>query len=94
MEQPASPMNPTPPVQNKPKKSGLLFLEVGLIGVFSVIFALILIFGTLNYFGLLPVSDSLPFLSFLPQKQKVVTNKTIKINTSENPTKSLPDITF
>ncbi|OGH14793.1 MAG: hypothetical protein A2860_02625 [Candidatus Levybacteria bacterium RIFCSPHIGHO2_01_FULL_37_33] len=50
------------------KFNGLLFLEVGLVEVFSVIFALILIFATLNYLGVLPVSDSIPFLSFLPKK--------------------------
>ena len=66
--------------QSLPKKkfNGLLFLEVGLAEVLSVIFILILIFGTLNYFGFLPISQSFPFLSFLPQRQKIIVNKTIK----------------
>ena len=53
-----------------------MFLEVGLAEVFSVIFILTLIFGTLNYFGFLPISESFPFLSFLPTKQKIIMNKT------------------
>ena len=91
MEQPISPINPTPSAQNKPKKfNGLLFLEVGLIEVFSVIFVLILIFGTLNYFGFLPISESFPFLSFLPQRQKIITNKTVKTNIQQKANTPLP----
>ncbi len=56
----------------KPKKfNGLLFLEVGLAEVFSVIFVLLLFFGILNYFEILPISESFPFLSFLPQSQRI-----------------------
>ncbi|OGK36787.1 hypothetical protein A3F03_01695 [Candidatus Roizmanbacteria bacterium RIFCSPHIGHO2_12_FULL_41_11] len=71
-----SPQTPQP--APKKKFNGLLFLEVGLVEVFSVIFVLLLIFGTLNYFGFLPISESFPFLSFLPQRQKIITNKTVK----------------
>ncbi len=78
--------NPTP---EKKKFNGFLFLEVGLAGIVSVIFVLLVSLGVLNYFGILPISESFPFLSFLPQKQKAVTNNTIKINTSGNPLKSL-----
>jgi len=79
----------SPQTPQEKKFNGLLFLEVGLVEVFSVIFVLLLIFGTLNYFGFLPISESFPFLSFLPQRQKIITNKTVKINTSEKPMKSL-----
>lgn len=72
--------NQSPQAPQAKKFNGLLFLEVGLAEVFSVIFSLLLIFGTLNYFGILPISESFPFLSFLPQKQKIITNKTVKIN--------------
>ena len=58
------------------KFNGLLFLEVGLVEVFSVIFVLLLIFGTLNYFGILSISESFPFLSFLPKQQKIITIST------------------
>ena len=82
--------NQLPQEPQKRKFSGLLFLEVGLIEVFSVILALLLIFGTLNYFGILPISESLPFLSFLPQKQKTITNKTVKTSTQSKSNKQLP----
>jgi hypothetical protein len=48
------------------KKNNLLFLEVGLIEIGFVILGLIIVFGTLNYFNILPVSKTIPFLSFLP----------------------------
>lgn len=67
------------------KFNGLLFLEVGLAEVFSVIFALLLIFGTLNYFGFLPISESVPFLSFLP-KQHRAQNLSTKIASPTNTT--------
>jgi len=60
--------NQSPQTPQAKKFNGLLFLEVGLVEVFSVIFALLLIFGTLNYFGFLPISESLPFFSFLPKR--------------------------
>ena len=74
------------------KFNGLLFLEVGLVEVFSVIFVLLLFFGTLNYFGILPISESSPFLSFLPQKQKIITNRTVKTGAVPKPNKQLPPI--
>jgi len=76
MEQPTSSANPTPPAQNAPKKSGLLFLEVGFLEVGFVIVGLAILFGTLNYLNILPVSSSIPFLSFLPTQQKTTENKT------------------
>lgn len=36
--------------------------------IIFVLIALLLLFGTLNYFQILPVSSTVPFLSFLPQK--------------------------
>lgn len=73
-----------PSVSEKKKFNGLLFLEVGLAEVFSVIFVLTLIFATLNYFGFLPISESFPFLSFLPQKQTAIRSGTT-INPNKKP---------
>jgi len=75
-----------PPQAPKLKKfNGLLFLEVGLIEVFSVIVILLLIFGSLNYFNVLPISESIPFLSFLPQRQKIIVNKTVETSAQPSP---------
>jgi len=79
--------NQLPQEPQKKKFNGLLFLEVGLIEVFSVIIILFLIFGALNYFNVLPISESFPFLSFLPQRQKIITNKTVKINIQQKANK-------
>lgn len=45
------------------------FAEVGLLEVFFAGLALILFFGTLNYFNILPLSRTFPLLSSLPQNQ-------------------------
>ncbi len=54
-------------MDNKPKNSTLsaFFLEVGIAAVL-----VILILGTLNYFGIIPLSKSFPFLSFLPSQSQ------------------------
>lgn len=82
--------NQPPQTPQAKKFNGLLFLEVGLIEVFSVIVILLLIFSTLNYFNILPISESFPFLSFLPQRQKIITNKTVKTNIQQKANKPLP----
>ena len=69
-------VNQPPQTPQEKKFNGFLFFEVGLIEVFSVIFALLVIFGALNYFNILPVSDSLPFFSFLPKQKIISENKT------------------
>lgn len=55
---------------------GIALLEIGLFELLFVIGGLLIILGLLNYYNVLPVSRSFPFLSFLPQKQKVIENKT------------------
>lgn len=65
-----------PQNQSENKPSGLAFLEVGVLEVFFVIVGLLIIFGVLNYFNILPISQSFPFLSFLPKQEKPLENKT------------------
>lgn len=72
-------MNGQIPTANPPNKENKLkavaLLEIGLAEIFLVIFILLLFFGTLNYFGILPISQTFPFLSFLPSQQKISENK-------------------
>ncbi len=82
--------NQSPQTPQAKKFNGLLFLEVGLVEVFFVIFVLLLFFGILNYFGILPISESFSFLTFLPQKQKIITNKTAKIGAGPKSNRQLP----
>ena len=72
---------PIPPVQDPNLKSenklkSLALLEVGLFELLFIVGGLIIIFGLLNYYNVLPISQSIPFLSFLPQQQKLAENKT------------------
>ncbi len=46
------------------------FVEVGLLEIFFAAVALILFFGILNYFNVLPLSRTFPTLSFLPHQQQ------------------------
>jgi len=58
--------NSPPAQQNKPAK--LAFLEIGLFEVFFVTIVLFLLFGILNYFNVLSVSDVFPKqLGWLPR---------------------------
>ena len=66
------------------KRSGLLFLEIGLLEVSFVIVGLLLFLGVLNYFNILSVSKALPFLSFLPAQ----VDKTVPAITISQPTKA------
>lgn len=88
-----SPQTPQPAPERK-KFNGLLFLGVGSAEVFSVILVLLLIFGTLNYFGILPISQSIPLLSFLPQRQKIIVNKTVKTGAVPKSNKQLPRLSL
>jgi len=59
--------NSPAPQQNKPGK--LAFLEVGLFEIFFVAVVLLLLFGALNYFNILSVSDAFPRqLGWLPRQ--------------------------
>lgn len=86
-EQISSPLTPpkteisTQPNEQKNKLKAVALIEVGLLEVSIVIVGLLVIFGIFNYFNLLPVSGSFPFLSFLPRQQKITTNT---INSSSN----------
>jgi len=71
---------PNEPGQSNSKKGGglksIALLEIGLFELLFVIGGLLIILGIFNYYNLLPVSQSFPFLSFLPQQQKTAENKT------------------
>lgn len=68
--------SPTPSNNQSGGPKGLAFLEVGLFELLFVVGGLVIIFGILNYYNILPISQSLPFLSFLPQQKKIAENKT------------------
>ncbi|MEK7502150.1 MAG: hypothetical protein AAB609_01330 [Patescibacteria group bacterium] len=70
-----------PNEQKQNKLKAVALIEVGLLEVAFVIVGLLVIFGIFNYFNLLPISGSFPFLSFLPRQQKIITNT---INSSSN----------
>jgi hypothetical protein len=74
--------NQLPAKQNKPR--ALTFLKMGLLEICLVVAGLLLLFGILNYFKILPISDVFPNqLGFLPSQ----TRKTI----ITPPAKSTPD---
>lgn len=53
--------------------TALAFLRVGILEIGFVIIVLLLIFGTLNYFNILYVSDAFPkYLGWLPRQTKTV----------------------
>ncbi len=67
----------TPPeAPEKPNKiKAIALIEVGLFELSFVILGLLVIFGVFNYFNILPISQSLPFLSFLPRQQEISETK-------------------
>jgi hypothetical protein len=72
--------NQLPSKQDKPR--ALMFLKMGLFEIFLVVAGLLLLFGMLNYFNILPVSDVFPNqLGFLPRqiKQTAVTPPPVRI---------------
>ena len=54
--------------QNKLKALGSW--EVGIFELSFVILGFLIIFGIINYFNVLPVTQTFPFFSFLPRQQK------------------------
>ncbi len=78
---PKTEISTQPNEQKQNKLKAIALIEVGLLEVSCVIVGLLVIFGIFNYFNLLPVSGSFPFLSFLPRQQKITTNR---INSSSN----------
>lgn len=62
-------MGEYPPYPKKNKFHALALLEVGVFELVFVTVVLFLIFGTLNYFNIFPVSSTFPeYLSWLPRK--------------------------
>ncbi len=53
-------------------KKGKSLLAAGLVEITIVTVLIVAILGTLNYFAVLPLSDTFPFLSFLPQQSTQV----------------------
>ena len=80
------------PQPKKEKKSGLLFLEVGLVEISIVVIGLFLVFGTLNYFNILSISKALPFLSFLPTQKAISDNKSLKKTTPTDSASGVPTL--
>lgn len=71
--------------EKEQRKSGLFFLEVGLLEICFVIVGLLLILGALNYFNFLSISKTIPFLSSLPtQKSTSPGNTTLQQGTISN----------
>lgn len=80
-----------PPIASGPKK--------GLLGTFFivifVIITIILFFGTLNYFNILPIPSLFPdFLGFLPHKNIVTTPSTTPSNSTIQPKQTPSPYTF
>lgn len=78
----------------KPEKKGLVkalaLLEVGLIEVLFVGVVIILLFGTLNYFNILRLSELFPNqLGFLPHRQQSSNVNTVTIAPTISPSASL-----
>lgn len=67
-------LNATANKQNKLK--ALALWEVGIFELSFVILGFLIIFGIINYFNVLPVTQTFPFFSFLPRQQKIAENKT------------------
>ncbi len=77
-----------PQVPQKKENKGLAFLEIGLVEFGFVAVVLLLLFGTLNYFNILPISQIWPNqLGFLPHKevstgtspQRIVTSPSVSL---------------
>ncbi len=69
MEENTAAMNNETVNQKPHPLTALAFLEVGLFEVGFVIIGLLLFFGTLNYFNILPVSETFPkYLGWLPRQ--------------------------
>lgn len=79
-----SPPTPQPQVftsSHTNVKRGILF---GAGEIIFVVVVLLLLFGILNFFKILPVSKTIPFLSFLPEKSTSVTTTPIQQNTTSS----------
>ncbi|MBI2613181.1 MAG: hypothetical protein HYW62_00165 [Candidatus Levybacteria bacterium] len=72
-----------------PKKNrlhALAFLEIGLFEIGFVAVVLFLLFGVLNYFNILPVSDAFPkYLGWLPRQQTKLASQGETLQTKNNP---------
>lgn len=80
-------MEEYPPAPKKNKLHALAFLEVGLFEIVFVTAVLFLLFGTLNYFNILSVSDVFPNqLGWLPRQ----TNQKQNIPLKNQPSAILP----
>lgn len=68
-------------VASRDRRSALVsFLRAGFAEIIIIIFLISAILGTLNYFSILPLSNTFPFLSFLPrQSQQKTLNKITKV---------------
>lgn len=82
------------PVNQKPNRlHALAFLKIGIFKVGFAAVILFLLFGTLNYFNILPISNLFPkFLSWLPRQNsqpKIVVNKTVSVPLPTPPTPKL-----
>jgi len=71
INQPASqPLaDPKPPIQQTPPQPKPNILGISLLEVFFVALLLFVIFGALNFFNIVPLSNRIAFLSFLPHLQ-------------------------
>ena len=68
-------------------------IEAGLAGFILPLVLIIIIFVSLNYFSILPISESVPFLSFLPKQKTQKVEAPSK--TMISPTQTLkPKVTF
>lgn len=82
-------MDDNPPQNPKAKKSWLkvfAFLEVGIFEIIFVGVVLILLFGILNYFNILSLSELYPQLGFLPKKM----DQTSEVTSTQRNTNVLP----
>lgn len=57
--------------EKKSSQSFWSILEVGTLEIVSIIFLVVAILFTLNYFNIIPLSNTFSFLSFLPQQGQV-----------------------
>lgn len=73
-------LNPTPEDAQKGNLKNVAFLKKGIFEIIFIATALFLLFGILNYFNILPISDTFPkYLAFLPKQS------TQQKNTSPSP---------